>query len=91
MGVIGCVRTGEQENKEKHRRSENILQVRSRARKHDIVGVDKDDRGGQRGYRGDNYGTSTVSRCDIDVHTQVKCQKTNNGSKKTKSIKRKSV
>ena len=53
MGVIGCVRTGGQENKEKpdeSRRSVSILQVWSRARKHEIVG--KNDRRRQRGYRG---------------------------------------
>ena len=92
----GCteVRMGYQENKEKQdksRRSGNILQIRSRARKHDIVGKnDRRSKGSER-IQGANYGTPTGLWCDIHVHTQVKCQKTNNGSKKTKSIKRKSV
>ena len=53
MGAIGLICTGKQENKEKwvkNGRSGHILQVWSRARKQHVV--DKDGRGGQRGYSG---------------------------------------
>ena len=86
MGAIGCIRTGGQENKEKRgkkRQSGHIFQVRSRARKRHVV--DKDGRGGQRGYRGEIMAQQRVRGAIRSLISKNKAKKQTTPPKKTKT------